>query len=356
MYKNFIIATLFAVAASKKKNKGKRAAVDFLKEVEDVSGMDLPACDEECRVGYVLDTNTCECNAVATAPAICHDDETFAAETCQCTHVVNQPRDPRCYYDYRLNTTSCECEAPVECNVDDDSCVEGQWFDEWACLCMDYPTCVPCGLGFKQDPKTCECIDMTVADLKCKKGQVFDQASCSCTKTEDDGEVEYDDVKCPKGYDLNADCTACTVSDFYMCKPQKCPYGMGWDSLNCICDTYPECPVGTVTECEDDYEFNKMTCVCEPERKRDKDKKGKKPDAEKYSKYSYDDFKSDEDCDPEVDADCVPSDDSGDDCNPEADPDCVPSGGDCNPEADPDCVPSGDDCDPAYPNCVPEDD
>ena len=260
MYKTFILAALFSVAISKK-NKKKRAALDFLDTVEDTSNMDIPTCFEECLTGYEQDPDTCACTAAATVPGSCFADEVLDEATCQCTHEVNEPKEARCFYGYRLNPDTCQCEAPAVCSKNDAKCGKDQWFDKWDCSCNDFPTCdTPCELGFKADPITCECIDITVADIKCKRNQFFDQASCTCQKTKNANDTNYKKVKCPKGYEINDDCSACVITNEFLCKPQKCPKGMGWNSLICNCDVPPECPVDTVTKCEKGFKYNPMIC------------------------------------------------------------------------------------------------
>jgi len=182
-----------------------------------------------------------------------------------------------------------EKEAQSECDVD---CERGQKVDE-NCVCIDKAEeCTPCGVGFMQDPWSCECINYYNYDAECKWGDKQDDA-CMCNIETWFGTWEKE-PRCKKGFELQDGCS-CALKEEWLCKPIKChAQNQGWSEEKCACDVFPVCETEEL-ECADEERWDKMACACaEKKRGGRKGRKGGKKGKRDDKRGESDDDDSDE--------------------------------------------------------------
>lgn len=81
-------------------------------------------------------------------------------DACMCSPELKrfEAYEPKCHPQYSM-TEDCMCEGNPECMIAPTECVEGQYFDIWACGCLDWPVCdAQCEKGFVHHKLTCECV------------------------------------------------------------------------------------------------------------------------------------------------------------------------------------------------------
>ena len=83
--------------------------------------------------------------------------------------------------------------------------------------------CAPCGLGYRQNPVTCECKNYFVKEASCPSGFDLVHSKCHCER---DGDSKRFKPNCRRGYTLDDDCQ-CFIDN--RDKKIMCPSNQYWD-------------------------------------------------------------------------------------------------------------------------------
>jgi hypothetical protein len=152
MFKNFVFASVIAVAASKGlfgwTKKGKRSDSNKQEDHEDL----------DCKPFMELN-DAGECVFAALYAPMCKPEDVLDACMCSSSLEGAEAYAPRCNPQYTLND-ECMCEGNAECTAVPEKCEKGQYFDIWECGCLEWPVCeVECAEGLVAHKLTCECVE-----------------------------------------------------------------------------------------------------------------------------------------------------------------------------------------------------
>ena len=164
---------------------------------------------KDCYPGYKLNPETCACDELPVAQALCKPGDAINAQ-CKCG--LAAAYDAKCFYHYSLDTSDCSCHKPEPCNLTRRDCGKGVKFDRANCQCVEKSEeCTPCNAGEKQNPFTCDCINYTVKPMLCPAGGVLNSATCECSWTNMDGVSKTLAARCQNGYEAGNSCTTCNL-------------------------------------------------------------------------------------------------------------------------------------------------